>query len=113
MGVIFEIDRGTIPRKSSLITQRRGEVPFRERSARTGFQIAFESNRLTLGWKLDRDHDRPWLMRARVAIWAFIVPVQPLVRVARDADVMPRRIRIAAKDVDESSAGSLHAQTIA
>src|SRR4029453_13558267 len=91
----------------------RSEVALRERAAGSRLQIPFESKRFRLGRKLDRHHERPWPMRDGVAGWPFIVPMQTLVGLARDADVVSRRLGVASENVDKSFADSLHARTIA
>ena len=38
-----------------------------------------------------------------------VVPFEAIVDIARDSHVMPRRVRLAAKDVDEPLSDSAHA----
>jgi len=73
------------------------EVPLRKRAAGARFQVTLEARRGPFIWELRDDNDRPRSMLTRIAIWASVVPVEPIVNVPRAAYVMARGIAVAAK----------------
>ena len=83
-------------------------MPLRERAAGSGLEVTLEAERFLFSWKFDRDSDPPWSVRNGVAAWTVVVPLQPLVNVARVADVVPTRINLAAEYVHEPLSDSLH-----
>ena len=85
------------------------EVSLRESPARTGFQVALEAQRLSLGRECDDDHQRPRAVFDGVAGRTMVVPLQAIVDVARQANVMALGFDVAPKDVDETLADPTHA----
>jgi hypothetical protein len=48
-------------------------------------------------------------MGLRVPAWTMVMPVEPRSQIVRQSDIMPRRIRIAADDVDDAFPDAMHA----
>ena len=94
------------PGATALLT--RSEMPRRERASRPGLQILLESHRLFLRRKLQRYDQRPGSMVDCMAAGAMVVPLETRSDVARDTDVMPGRIDVAADDVDEALRYAMH-----
>jgi len=86
------------------------EVPLRECTSRSGFQILLEADRGAFTCKLHRDDERPRAVRERVAGRTMVVPFESALDVVRDAHVLSRGIRVAAKDVDDAFFDAVHAQ---
>ena len=84
-------------------------MSFREGSARSGLQVLLETCRLLFGWEFDHDRHGPRAVFDGVAARTVIVPLQPIVDVARQADGVTLRVAVAAKHVHKSLANSAHA----
>lgn len=83
-------------------------MSLRESPARAGFQVALEAQRLFFGRELGDDHQGPRAVLGGVPAGSVIVPRQPIVNVARHADVVTVGVDIASQDVDEALSDSLH-----
>ncbi len=85
-------------------------MAFREGSARSGLQVLLETCGLLFGREFDHDRQGPRAVFDGVAARTAVVPLQAIVDVARQADVMAVRIGATPKDVDETFANALHAE---
>ena len=92
---------------ASLLTAT--EMSFRESAARAGLQVPLEAQRLLLGREFDHDRQGPRAVFDGVAARTVVVPLQPIVDVARQADVMTLRVAVATEYIDEPLADSAHA----
>jgi hypothetical protein len=77
------------------------EVALGERSPRARLQVLLELRRARLVRQFDGGDEVPWAQRRRVHGPATVVCGQPLLHVARDSCVVPRRTRDTAEDVDD------------
>jgi hypothetical protein len=77
------------------------EVALGERSPRARLQVLLELRCARLVRQFDGGDELPWAQRRRVHGPATVVCVQPLLHVARDSCVIPRRTRDATEDVDD------------
>ena len=77
------------------------EVALGERSPRARLQVLLELRCARLVRQFDGGDELPWAQRRRVHGPATVVGVQPLLHVAGDSCVVPRRTRDAAEDVDD------------
>ena len=80
-------------------------------AARSGFQIALESQRLLLGSKLDRHHQGPRSIGARIATRTCVVPNEPRCGITGDTDIVTDWICLATKNVNAASFCSSHDMT--
>lgn len=87
---------------------RPGEVPFRKGTAGPGFQVLLEANGFLFRAKFDRHDERPRTMIGGVTTRPVVVPVETRVDIIRDTNVVPRRIAVTSKDVDDTLFDSLH-----
>jgi hypothetical protein len=69
-------------------TADQGEVPLRERAAGAGFQVPLEAACLLFGRELDDHGHGPGSIPSGVATGSSIVPIQSILDVLRDADVV-------------------------
>ena len=76
-------------------TRNSPEVPFCERSARTGFQVCLEANGVSFSAEFHRHDDGPGPVREGVARGAVVVPVQAAGDVVCNPHVVSRRVGIA------------------
>jgi hypothetical protein len=78
-------------------------------AARSRLQVPLETRSLLFGRELEDDHQGPRTVFDGVSAGSMVVPFQPIVDVARQADVMTLRVAVAAKHVDEPLADAGHA----
>jgi len=103
-----------VPGSTTMALGKRGkellrvEVPFRKRTAGSGLEVLLEAHSARLVGKLERDDDTPGSITNGVSAGTAIVPVQAFVDIARDTDVVARRIAFAAQNVDEPLPGAEH-----
>lgn len=83
-------------------------MPFGERAAGPGLQIAFEAGGTRLVWKLYRHDHPPGSMALRVPTWTFVVPRESVGDVGGPSDVMAIGVTLASQDVDESRPDASH-----
>jgi hypothetical protein len=85
------------------------EMPSREGSARSGLQVTLETCRLLLCREFEHDRQGPRPVLGRVSTWTVVVPVEAILYVARQANVVAVCIDVAPKDIDEALADTAHA----
>jgi hypothetical protein len=78
------------------------QVPFRERAARAGFQVAFKRDRAPIVREFDQHIDFPRSAVGGVGTPAGIMGLESTARIACDACVIARAIGETSKDVDAS-----------
>jgi len=83
-------------------------MPLGESATRTGFQVLLEADCSLLVRKLHRDNDPPRAVVEGVTRGAAVVPREPLVHIARDADVVTHGFALATKNVDKTSPDAAH-----
>jgi hypothetical protein len=83
-------------------------MAFGERPAGTGLQVRLETRGRRFVREFQRHKHLPRPVLQGVAGRARVVPLDTLIDVRRTADVVPRRVRVAAKDVNESRPDTTH-----
>lgn len=78
------------------------EMALCEGSPGSGFQVLLEPRRVRLVSELDNHVNPPGSVLRCMCTVSLVVPRQPLVHVARDADVIPRSALLRLEDVDEA-----------
>lgn len=71
------------------------EVACGERAAGAALQVRLESNRGWFGRELQHDHQGPWAVFEGVPAGSVVVPLQPIVDIARQGDVVTSRVDVA------------------
>jgi hypothetical protein len=84
------------------------EVPLCEGPAKPGLQVTSKAQGFLLGRKLDDDDQGPGAVVDNVPASSLVKPLQPIVDVARHTDAVMLRVIVAAKDVHEALADSVH-----
>jgi hypothetical protein len=85
------------------------EMSLGKGATRSGLEVALESEGGQLIAELDRDEELPRAIPARLpASGPEVVPLEAIGHVCRRADVVTRRIRLAAENVDKALADAGH-----